>query len=102
MMSLPPHKKFCANKEEEDVPNTQAFLNSLSITDAKAWKEEIIDDTYIDHINPCHLPATVTEDQLKSMKSIRTLDGGKTIYMYSQIFMIFFYFRNIFFQLDAM
>jgi hypothetical protein len=66
----PPRKRFCAEKEGEQLPNSQALLDFLQPSDAQAWKEEIIKAfKYEPYINTDHLKS-ITPEQLGALKSI--------------------------------
>ncbi|CAF4289085.1 unnamed protein product, partial [Rotaria sordida] len=45
-----------------------SFFSLLSTAQALAFKEEMLDEAkYEPHINPRHLPSSITPDQLKQM-----------------------------------
>jgi hypothetical protein len=60
----------------------QAFLNTLSADEAKAWKQEIVTSLYyVKLINYRHLLSTLNVDQFKLLTSITPYDGKKLSHM---------------------
>jgi hypothetical protein len=97
-MSSSPRKRFCSGKQQQYIPNSQAFLNLLSISEAEAWKDEIIKAfKCVPFINHRHLPTTLTPDQLKTLKS-DTEHGGDIFFinlkMIHNLFILGTFFEN--------
>jgi hypothetical protein len=102
-MAPPKLKRLCSSKKQQRTPNTQTFLNSLSMAEAEVWNQEIYGtNVYLDQINHLHLPTTLTVDQLQSLKSITHHDGEKVVEVFQFFSKYYFYFRNFFQRFDAM
>ena len=101
-MPLPLRKRFCAEKEETKLPNSQALLAFLKTSDCEAWKQEIFKSslTFIPYINPDHLAKSISLDQLQALKSITEHDGEEFVHKY-KIFLSSSYLRNLFHKLDT-
>jgi len=88
-MAPPKTKRLSSLKKQETIPNWQAFLNTLSADEAKAWKEDIVTSLhYVKSINSRHLP-TLTVNELKSLKNITPHEDKKLYHILKFFYVIF-------------
>ncbi len=82
---MPPtkRKRSISSDKKELISTPQAFLQQLSVDEAKSWLQEVIKhDGYTDLINHRHFKSILTFDEFKSSTSIGPVNGKKFFYIF--------------------